>query len=126
LVLRDCLVTNAIRCVPPKNRPVSSELAACRRFLSGLPRLVAVLCLGRIAHGALLVALGRRSGPAPFAHGAHHRIGDLEVFDSYHCSRYNTNTGRLTPDMLEAVIGRIRKRIPARMCRLPAWGRGEG
>lgn len=110
--LRDCMVTNAVRCVPPGNRPTAAEIAACRPFLAAriaaLPRLRAVICLGRVAHDALLRALGARPAAHPFAHGARHDIGGLAVFDSYHCSRRNTATGRLTPAMLETVFARAR------------------
>lgn len=109
---RDCLVTNAVRCAPPQNRPSPAEIAACRPILeariAALPRLRAVLCLGRIAHEALLRALGRRPAAHPFAHGARHDLGPITVFDSYHCSRLNTNTGRLTPAMFEAVMAGVR------------------
>ncbi len=110
LVLNDCLVSNAVRCVPPQNRPTPVEIATCRPFLvarlAALPRVRAVLCLGRIAHESLLRALGRRLAAHPFGHGARHEFGALVAFDSYHCSRYNTNTGRLTPAMFEAVARR--------------------
>ncbi len=112
LVLRDALVSNAVRCVPPQNRPTPAEITTCRRFLAdriaALPRLAAVVCLGRIAHETLLRARGLRLAGHPFAHGARHDLGGLAVFDSYHCSRYNTNTGRLTPAMFEAVFAEVR------------------
>jgi uracil-DNA glycosylase family 4 len=115
LVLTDCLVSNAVRCVPPQNRPTPAEIATCRPFLearlAALPRLRAVLCLGRVAHETLLRAFGRRLAAHPFAHGARHELGELAVFDSYHCSRYNTNTGRLTPAMFEAVLAEIRAEL---------------
>ena len=86
--------------MPPQNKPTPLEIDTCRGFLearlAALPRLRALVCLGRIAHESLLRALGRRLADHPFAHGARHAIGRLAVFDSYHCSRYNTNTGRLT------------------------------
>jgi uracil-DNA glycosylase len=117
LALHDALVANAVRCVPPQNRPLPAEITACRRFLLGriaaLPRLRAVVCLGRIAHETLVRALGGRLALHPFAHGARHDIGGLAVFDSYHCSRYNTNTGRLTPAMFEAVFRDLRTYIDA-------------
>jgi uracil-DNA glycosylase len=117
LALQDALVANAVRCVPPQNRPLPTEITACRRFLLGriaaLPRLRAVVCLGRIAHETLVRALGGRLALHPFAHGARHDIGGLAVFDSYHCSRYNTNTGRLTPAMFEAVFRDLRTYIDA-------------
>jgi uracil-DNA glycosylase len=108
LVLTDCLVSNAVRCVPPQNKPTPAEISTCRSYLAAriaaLPRLRAVLCLGRIAHESLLRSFGQRLAAHPFAHGAKHEIGGLAVFDSYHCSRYNTNTRRLTPEMFEAVF----------------------
>jgi uracil-DNA glycosylase len=117
LALHDTLVANAVRCVPPQNRPLPAEITACRRFLLGriaaLPRLRAVVCLGRIAHETLVRALGGRLALHPFAHGARHDIGGLAVFDSYHCSRYNTNTGRLTSAMFEAVFRDLRTYIDA-------------
>ncbi len=112
LELSDCMVTNAVRCVPPQNKPVGAEIAACRPFLAArieaLPELRAIVCLGRISHDSVLRALGVRLAAHPFAHGARHEIGGLSVFDSYHCSRYNTNTGRLTPEMFEAVFAQVR------------------
>ncbi len=117
LELSDCLVTNAVRCVPPQNRPTPAEITTCRRFLldriAALPRLRVVVCLGRIAHETLLRALGLRLAAHPFAHGARHDLGDVAVFDSYHCSRYNTNTRRLTPEMFEAVFAEVRAEIDA-------------
>ena len=115
LELHDCMVSNAVRCVPPQNKPTPAEIATCRRFLAGriaaLPHLAAVICLGRIAHETLLRTLGARLAAHPFAHGAIHELGDLSVFDSYHCSRYNTNTRRLTPEMFGAVFAAARARL---------------
>jgi uracil-DNA glycosylase family 4 len=112
LLLTDCLISNAVACVPPQNRPTAAEIAACRPFLAArlasLPRLRAVLCLGRVAHESLVRTLGGRVTAHSFAHGARHDIGALAVFDSYHCSRYNRNTGRLTPAMFETVFAGIR------------------
>jgi uracil-DNA glycosylase family 4 len=111
----DCLVTNAVRCVPPENRPTPAEIAACRPFLAArlaaMPRLVAVVALGRIAHDSVVRALGARPAAHPFAHGAAAEIGGIALFDSYHCSRYNTNTGRLTPAMFDAVFAAVRRRL---------------
>jgi uracil-DNA glycosylase family 4 len=91
LALTDCLVSNAVRCVPPQNKPTPAEIAACRPVLAdrlaALPRLAAVLCLGRIAHETLVRTLGRRLAAHPFAHGARHDLDGLAAFDSYHCSR---------------------------------------
>lgn len=108
LRLIGCRITNAVRCLPPQNKPVGAEIAACRPYLQGelqnLPRLTAVLALGRIAHESIVRAMGERPARVPFAHGALHRLGGLTLADSYHCSRYNTQTGRLTPAMFSAVF----------------------
>jgi uracil-DNA glycosylase family 4 len=116
LELVDCRITNAVRCVPPENKPETAEIAACRPFLAGeiagLRRLRAVLALGSIAHASTLAALGERRSRWLFAHGALHRLpGGLLLADSYHCSRYNTNTGRLTTGMFEAVFGKLREEL---------------
>jgi uracil-DNA glycosylase family 4 len=111
-VLRDCRVTNAVRCVPPGNKPTKAEIASCRPFLAAelaaMKGLKAVLALGAIAHASLLVALNRRPAHFRFAHGATHRIDGLLLADSYHCSRLNTNTGRLTPEMFDRVVADLR------------------
>jgi uracil-DNA glycosylase len=108
LRLIGCRITNAVRCLPPQNKPVGAEINACRPYLqselSGLPNLRAVLALGRIAHDSVVRALGARPAHVPFAHGAQHRIADLTLTDSYHCSRYNTQTGRLTPAMFSDIF----------------------
>ena len=114
--LVDAAITNAVRCVPPENKPTPGEERTCRQFLVGtieaMPRLAAVLALGRIAHDNAVAALNAPRAEYPFAHGAEHRIKPLvTVFDSFHCSRLNTNTGRLTPAMFEAVVKRIRERL---------------
>lgn len=116
LTLVDCMITNAVRCVPPGNKPTPEEIARCRQFLIGrlhaLPKLRAILALGRIAHESTLAALGEKRKDHPFAHGAQHRLGGgLMLFDSYHCSRQNTNTGRLTPQMFAAVLAEIAKAL---------------
>lgn len=120
VALVDAMITNAVRCAPPENKPTTAEIATCRPFLSAridaLPRLAAIVCLGRIAHDSTLSALGVKPKAAPFAHGADHQIllGDersLRLFDSYHCSRYNTNTGRLTPAMFESVFSAVRDHL---------------
>lgn len=113
LVLRDCLITNAVRCVPPQNRPTGAEIATCRPFLAArleaMPDLRAALALGRIAHDSLLAAHGLRRAAFPFGHGAVHDLPNgLRLFDSFHCSRQNTNTGRLTPEMFAAIFAAIR------------------
>ena len=109
LELIDCMISNAVRCVPPQNKPRPDEIARCRQFLIGriaaLPQLATLLALGRIAHDATLEALQLKKRDFPFAHGARHALpGGLMLFDSYHCSRQNTNTGRLTTAMFEAVV----------------------
>lgn len=113
LELHDCLVSNAVRCVPPENKPTPAEIKTCRDFLgarlASLPRLRAIVALGRIAHESTLTALGARKAAHPFAHGAKHTIQPgLTLYDSYHCSRYNTNTGRLTPEMFRSVFAAVR------------------
>lgn len=112
LELVDCMITNAVRCVPPENKPLPSEIRTCRSFLSAqigeLPHLRAVLALGKIAHDSILDALSARKAFHPFRHGAHYEIGKLAVIASYHCSRYNTNTGVLTRSMFDEVVKRAR------------------
>jgi uracil-DNA glycosylase len=112
LTLTDARITNAVRCVPPDNAPTPAEIQTCRKFLehtiSDMTRLRAIVALGRIAHDGIASALGARRSAFPFAHGARHTIGRLEVFDSYHCSRQNTNTGTLTPEMFRAVFATVR------------------
>jgi uracil-DNA glycosylase len=112
LTLACCRITNAVKCLPPQNKPSPMETRTCNAFLTAdlaaLPAGGAVLALGRIAHEAALHALGRRPAAHPFAHGARHALGGgAALFDSYHCSRYNTNTGRLTPAMFHAVFDAI-------------------
>lgn len=108
LQLVGAMVTNAVRCVPPQNKPVGAEVNACRPFLAAriaaLPRLNTIVTLGKIAHESTVRALGGRLADHPFGHGAVSRIGSITIHASYHCSRYNTNTGRLTPAMFEAVF----------------------
>jgi uracil-DNA glycosylase family 4 len=106
--LVDCRITNAVRCVPPENKPVGAEIATCRDFLqaeiAAMPKLRALVALGRIAHESLIAALGGKRSAHIFRHGSAHQLGPLALFDSYHCSRYNTNTRVLTPDMFRAVF----------------------
>ena len=112
LKLTGVMITNAVRCVPPQNKPTGAEINNCRPFLvsrmQALPRLRAILCLGKIAHDSTIKTLGGRLADYKFAHAARHDIGGYTLFDSYHCSRYNTNTGRLTADMFEAVFADMR------------------
>ncbi|MGD0532258.1 MAG: uracil-DNA glycosylase [Methyloceanibacter sp.] len=112
LALVDCMITNAVRCVPPANKPSASEIARCRQFLVGriaaLPALRAILALGRIAHDSTLDALALKRSRYPFAHSARHALeSGIVLFDSYHCSRQNTNTGRLTTGMFETVLANV-------------------
>jgi len=123
LSLVDAAVTNAVRCVPPENKPVGAEIAACRPFLAAtvgrFAKLQAIVALGRIAHDSALRALAPHLDRPPtrfaFAHGTMHAAagpaGPLLFADSYHCSRYNTNTGRLTPEMFRTVFAAVRERI---------------
>ncbi|MGJ4944552.1 uracil-DNA glycosylase [Bradyrhizobium sp. HKCCYLS1011] len=112
LTLVDCRISNAVRCVPPQNKPLPAEINQCRTFLNAtiaaMPHLRGIVALGRIAHDTLLKTLGLRSAAAPFAHGAVHQAGHLKLYDSYHCSRYNTNTGVLTTEMFHAVFARVK------------------
>ncbi|WP_149538696.1 uracil-DNA glycosylase [Siccirubricoccus phaeus] len=112
MVLTGCRVTNAVRCVPPANLPEPAEVKACNQFLAGelqaMPRLRVVLALGVLAHAALLRALGLKPSRIPFGHGAVHALpGGVKLADSYHVSRYNTSTRRLTPEMFEAVMAEV-------------------
>ena len=112
LKLVGCRVTNAVKCLPPQNKPETGEVRACNRYLQAELREIrprgAVLALGTIAHRAVLSALGMRPADCAFAHGAQHTIsGDRLLFDSYHCSRYYTQTKRLTDEMFESVFNRI-------------------
>jgi uracil-DNA glycosylase family 4 len=112
LTLVDCRISNAVRCVPPQNKPLPTEINHCRMFLAAtiaaMPQLHAIVALGRVAHDSLLKTLGLRSVAAPFAHGAIHQAGAIRLYDSYHCSRYNTNTRVLTTEMFHAVFARVR------------------
>lgn len=116
LALNRARITNAVRCVPPQNKPETVEIAACRPFLAAelaaLPQLRAILALGAIAHHAILAAKGLRRSAYPFAHGALHELpGGPLLADSYHCSRLNTNTGTLTAQMFEAVFAALTERL---------------
>ena len=118
LELVDCRISNAVRCVPPQNKPLPAEIGTCRQFLAAtraeMPRLRAVVMLGRIAHDSTLKAFGIRAAEAPFGHGREHQAGEIRLFDSYHCSRYNTNTGVLTDKMFKTVFARVRRYLDAR------------
>lgn len=113
LELCETTITNAVRCVPPQNKPVGLEMNACRPFLAAtiaqMPRLRAILALGLIAHNNTLSALEMKRSAFKFTHNGAHAVGDnLVMFDSYHCSRYNTNTKRLTTEMFEDVFTSVR------------------
>ena len=112
LELVDCRIANAVKCVPPENKPTPSEIATCRPFLvatiAEMPRLCAIVTLGRIAHDSTVAALGEKRSRLPFGHGSTHQAASVMLFGSYHCSRYNTNTGRLTPEMFRAVFAEVR------------------
>ena len=112
LQLVDCRIGNAVRCVPPQNKPQPSEIKTCRPFLAAdlaaMPGVRAIVALGRIAHDTMLKVLDLRSAAAPFAHGAVHPAGGVKLYDSYHCSRYNTNTRVLTPEMFRSVFAKVK------------------
>ena len=113
LDLIDARITNAVRCVPPENKPTSAEIATCRSFLEATIRemtdLQAIVALGRLAHDAVVTAFGARKSAVKFGHAAQNNLGNVVLFDSYHCSRYNTNTGVLTPQMFRAVFAAVRE-----------------
>ena len=117
LKLVDCRISNAVRCVPPQNKPLPAEINTCRQFLATtiatMPKLRAIVLLGRIAHDSTLKALSLRSAAAPFSHGAVHKTGKIKLYDSYHCSRYNTNTRVLTPEMFRNVFAKVREDLDA-------------
>ncbi len=121
LRLKDAAIVNAVRCVPPQNKPLPVEMAHCRPYLAAaleeMPALRVVVALGRVAHESVVRAVGGRLSALPFAHGAEFAIdgpnGPATLIDSYHCSRYNTNTRVLTPDMFRAVFARARALVDA-------------
>jgi len=119
--LQGAMITNAVRCVPPENKPTGAEIVTCRQFLisriAQMPRLKVVLALGRIAHDSTVRALNAKPASAVFGHGRRHLLdgprGPLVLYDSYHCSRYNTNTGRLTTEMFHSVFAAMRQDLDA-------------
>jgi uracil-DNA glycosylase family 4 len=117
LELLDARITNAVRCVPPENKPIGAEIGTCREFLkrtvAEMGELRAIVTLGRIAHDTTAAALDARRSAVPFSHGASHEVGRVRLFDSYHCSRYNTNTGVLTTQMFHGVFARVREFLDA-------------
>ena len=110
LQLQVCRVSNAVKCLPPGNKPLPAEIRTCNRFMAAemaaMPNLRVIVALGKVAHDAVLMALGQKASSARFAHAAEHRIGSYTLIDCYHCSRYNQNTGRLTAPMFRAVFER--------------------
>ena len=113
LTLLNCRITNAVRCVPPENKPTTDEINTCRPFLvdeiAAMPRLKAVLSLGLVSHNAVLKTFGHKISAFKFSHNSCYRLNErVALIDSYHCSRYNTNTGRLTPQMFEQVFETIK------------------
>ncbi|MDE2091952.1 MAG: uracil-DNA glycosylase [Gammaproteobacteria bacterium] len=116
LQLQDCRITNAVKCVPPQNKPTRSEISTCNRYLRAelrlMPAKALVVALGHIAHDAVLSALGIKAKLFRFGHGASHALSaGISLLDSYHCSRYNTQTRRLTPAMFEALFENVRKQL---------------
>ena len=124
LELLDCMVSNAVRCAPPQNKTLPIEEATCRPFLTArieaLPNLEAIVVLGDVARRNVLRALGARAGAAEAGHGVETDVGRYRIYSSYHCSRLNTNTGRLTTPMFEAVFAAVRGRLDARAAKAPA------
>jgi uracil-DNA glycosylase family 4 len=112
LAMVDARITNAVRCVPPENKPIGAEIANCRDYLRAtiaeMPNISVILALGRIAHDSTVAALGARLSAFPFRHGGSHEVNRLRLYDSYHCSRYNTNTGVLTAEMFAGVFAVLR------------------
>ena len=117
LTLIDCRITNAVRCVPPENKPTTIEIATCRDFLKAamaeMKNLRAIVALGAIAHASVLTAFAAKKSAMPFKHGGQYRLGEIAFFSSYHCSRYNTNTGVLTPEMFRDVFASLRTYLDA-------------
>lgn len=112
LVLNNCRITNAVKCLPPENKPNAQEITNCNKYLAReletLANEVVILALGRIAHNAVVKALHLKQKDYPFQHGYHHIISNRKyLIDSYHCSRYNTHTGRLTPEMFDDIFYKI-------------------
>ena len=112
LKMNNCRITNAVRCVPPQNKPIGAEQKSCRTYLvdefENLPKLKTILALGRIGHDAVVTTLDLKKADYPFSHAARQTLPDGRILtDSYHCSRYNLNTRRLTPDMFETVFKAI-------------------
>ena len=115
LELVDCMVTNAVRCVPPQNKTKGPEVNACRQFLEhrikALPQLTSIVTLGVVAHESTIRALGAKVANHPFGHGVTSLVKTYAVTASYHCSRYNTNTGRLTETMFQSIFASVRRAL---------------
>jgi len=116
LALQNCRITNAVKCVPPQNKPIGSEVNACRAFLieeiQAMKNLKILFALGGLAHGAILSTFGERKSSYKFAHNTVHELSSgLLLVNSYHCSRYNTNTGRLTTEMFEDVFVTVGEKL---------------
>lgn len=115
LELLNARITNAVRCLPPENKPVGAEINNCRPFLNSeienLENLKVILCLGLVSHNSVIKTLGGKISAHKFGHNAKHALGEIHIVDSYHCSRYNTNTGRLTTQMFEDVFDTIKTLI---------------
>ncbi|MDP2433423.1 MAG: uracil-DNA glycosylase [Pseudomonadota bacterium] len=118
LILNGCRISNAVKCVPPENKPETGEIKRCNAYLqdelAALPERSAILALGGVAHKAVLMARGLKQSAYAFGHGAAHVLPDgRRLYDSYHCSRYNTQTRRLTPEMFRAVFQQIQEERPS-------------
>ena len=117
LALIDCRIANAVRCVPPENKPTPQEIATCRTFLvptvKEMSKLRAIVTLGRVGHETFVATQGAKRRDYPFSHGCKQTIGAITLFASYHCSRYNTNTGVLTPEMFRSVFAQVRAYLDA-------------
>lgn len=115
LKLKDCTITNAVRCVPPQNKPISEEINNCNNFLKKTieihKNLKVIIALGLIAHKSIISALNLKQKLYKFKHGSKHKIDNLILIDSYHCSRYNTNTGRLNQEMFEKIFFEAKKEL---------------
>lgn len=115
LKLKDCRITNAVKCLPPANKPIGSEINTCNRYLAeelkALHKNAVILCLGQISHKAVIKALSLKQSEYPFKHAAFYKHNGLKIIDSYHCSRYNTQTRRLTETMFDDIFILIKKQL---------------
>jgi uracil-DNA glycosylase family 4 len=117
MTLKRAMITNAVRCVPPQNKPIGAEINQCRPFLKSrieqLPKLKVMLCLGKISHDSTMRTLGLKLSEHKFGHGTEYAFEGMTILSSYHCSRYNTNTRRLTEEMFETIFARAKALIDA-------------